>query len=60
MSVSISCCSSKSLDDIWSSSASVNLVGVAVEEEPASMSWAVRFAQLNVFNMSLIYFLDKI
>lgn len=33
--------SSKSLDDIWSSSASVNLVGVAVEEEPASMSWAL-------------------
>lgn len=58
MSVSISCCSSKSLDDIWSSSGSVNLVGVAVEEEPASMSWAVRFAQF--FKMSLIYFLDKI
>ncbi|KAK6737603.1 hypothetical protein RB195_019982 [Necator americanus] len=38
---------SKTLDDIWTSSGSVNFIGVAVQENPASWAWAL---QINFYN----------
>ncbi|VDO37409.1 unnamed protein product [Haemonchus placei] len=46
--------SSKSLNDIWSSAGSVNLLGVAVQENPALKAWALIINFHNDRNVKLV------
>lgn len=49
---------SKSLADIWASAGSVNFLGVAVQENPATMAWAVSSLLHILFYLLCSYFID--